>query len=162
MCVAPNFRPGNLIFNDTPSLSGTKSGIPDNIATAAYNEVLSRSLGTFYNIAVISRSFVIDEYGVHSTASIDGATHARHMKTSNTNKSKSPSRRSVTEKKNKNYEKPNVHTVADILIDSHTPKYTVDKIVRHVGPGDKIMSFDGMATSPNATKRQKRAAAHFQ
>lgn len=99
VCKISTFHPGDLVFIDRLSLSKMKSGIADNIVTAAYNRLMPRSLGLFCNITTSSHFLVIDEYGAHSIVSADRATHVSHLTSLNTDKTLTrPSRQSVRKK----------------------------------------------------------------
>lgn len=75
---------------------------------------------------------------MHNTVSSDRATHALQIVTSNTDELASPSCRSLNENITKNGEKSDMDTVTHIPIDKRARKYTVNKIVRHVGSEDNI------------------------
>lgn len=86
VCEPFTFRSGKRPFIDEPPLSDTKSGISDNIATAASNKLYPQSLSPFCIVTVHSHSLVIDEHDKHNSVSIDRVTPAPHIANLNTDK----------------------------------------------------------------------------
>lgn len=112
-----------------------------------------RSLGRFCIITVCSHSLVIDEHVVHSTVSIDHATHALQIAISNTDGTFAhPSRRSVNKRTDTNNSNPCMGTTQQNIFHNqrirtqsskHRSKvaYANTQLVspmRHIGSGRNI------------------------
>lgn len=135
----PIFRPDNFIFIDKHSSPGTKSGISDNIATAAYSRLLTISLGSFHYIADNSHSLVANEICKHNRVPNDRTVHVPHIAIPNTDKTINISMAPTCSK--------NTATKDDKIdsdIEDQTPtrnrkrEYRVDDIVRHIGSSRNV------------------------
>lgn len=153
VCVASTLCPGDLVFIDRTPLSSTKLGIPNNIATVAYNRLLRQSLVPFCIIAVHSNYLVVDEHGVQATVSIGRPSHAPQIENLNSDgRVAQLSCRGVSKNTRFKNSYISVDTAEQKLIDNQTnreiagrakienctQKYTVDINVKHIRLGCNI------------------------